>query len=264
VSLDLHALTEAIYLIAAVLATLGATLRRPGFARAGVATLALGALAHAAAFFEFHDFQVPPPTTGLPGAISLMAWFGTIFYLALATRLRVRGLAVVVAPAAFLGVFFAVIGRGSEAAAPAEAGAIWGAVHVVLASGGLALGGVAAAAGVLFVLHHQGLKRKRRARSRLPLPSLEALDEVNALAVALGFLLITLGVVTGVLWVYKREGAIWPGTPHANAMLVAWAIYGALLASRVLARAGALTAARSAVVGFVFLALAAVGAQVFG
>lgn len=262
-SLDLHALTAGVYLLAAVLATLGASLRSPGFARAAVIALAVGALVHAGAFFAYHDFQFPPPSTGLPGAVSLMAWFGTIFYLAVASRLRLRGLAVVVAPAAFLGVFFAAIARDAGPLAPAEAGALWGAVHVALASAGLALGGVAGAAGALFVLHHQGLKRKRP-RSRLPLPPLEALDRVNSLAVSLGFLLISLGVVTGVLWVHGTRGELWPGSPHANAMLAAWAIYGALVLLRATSVIGALLAARAAVIGFAFLALAVVGVGMLG
>jgi ABC-type uncharacterized transport system permease subunit len=263
VSLDLHALTAGVYLVAAVLATLGASLRHAGFARAAVGALAVGALVHACAFFAFHDFQFPPPSTGLPGAVSLMAWFGTIFYLAVAAR--VRGLAVVVAPAAFLGVFFVAIARGAGAEAPAEAGPLWGAVHVLLSSAGLALGGVAGAAGVLFVLHHQRLKRKRSRRSRLRLPPLEALDRVNSLAVSLGFLFISLGVVTGVLWVHETRGELWPGgSPHANAMLAAWAIYGALVSARVFSATGALLAARASVVGFAFLALAVVGVEMLG
>jgi len=262
-SLDLHALTAGVYLLSAVLATLGLSLRNASFARAAVIALAVGALVHAGAFFAYHDFQFPPPSTGLAGAVSLMAWFGTIFYLAVAVRLRLRGLAVVVAPAAFLGVFFAAIARGAESGAPAPAGELWGAVHIVLASAGLALGGVAAAAGALFVLHHRGLKRKR-SRSRLPLPPLEALDRVNSLAVSLGFLLISLGVVTGVLWVHETEGELWPGTPHANTMLVAWAIYGGLVLSRTLSATGALLAARAAVLGFAFLTMAVIGVRMLG
>jgi ABC-type uncharacterized transport system permease subunit len=262
-SLDLHALTACVYLLAAVLATLGASLRNPSFARAAVVALAVGVLVHAGAFFAYHDFQFPPPSTGLAGSISLMAWFGTIFYLAVASRLRLRGLAVVVAPAAFLGVFFAAIARGTESGAVSEPGALWGAVHIVLASAGLALGGVAAAAGALYVLHHQGLKRKR-SRSRLPLPPLEALDRANSLAISLGFLLISLGVVTGVLWVYETRGELWPGTSHANAMAVAWAIYCALVLARRFSVAGALLAARAAVVGFAFLVVAVLGVALLG
>ena len=262
-SLDLHALTDAIYLIAAVTATLGASLRNARLARAAVASLAIGALVHAAAFFAYHDFQVPPPSTGLPGAVSLMAWFGTVFYLAVASRLRLRGLAVVVAPAAFLGVFFAAIARNVGPETPADPRELWGAVHVLLASAGLALGGVAGAAGALYVVQHQSLKRKR-GRKMLPLPSLEALDQVNSLAVALGFLLISLGVVTGVLWVHETRGELWPGSPHANAMLVAWAVYAALVVSRSFSATGALVAARFAVAGFAFLTLAIIGVEVIG
>ena len=261
-SVDLHALTALIYLVASVKATLGAALRNAKLARAAVASLAIGALVHAAAFFAYHDFQVPPPSSGLGGAVSLMAWFGTVFYLVVGVRMRLRGLAVVVAPAAFLGVVFAAVARSVGSGEPTDPRELWGAVHVLLASAGLALGGVAGAAGLVFVAQHQSLKRKRG--RPFPLPSLEALDRVNALAVSTGFLLITLGVVTGVFWVYETRGELWPGGPHANAMLIAWAVYAALVISRLLRASGGLLAARSAVAGFAFLAIAVVGVELLG
>jgi ABC-type uncharacterized transport system permease subunit len=259
VSLDLHFVTAVVYLAAAVMATLGLAGRNARLARAAVAALALGALLHAVAFLSFHDFQIPPPSTGLPGAVSLMAWLGTVFYLVVGAGHRLQGLAVLVAPAAFVGVFFSAVSRPSAAAATPDPA--WASAHILLASAGLALLGVAAAAGMLFVIHHRALKAKRRG-TRLPLPPLEALDRVQVLAVSLGFLLLTLSVVTGALWVLETDGRLWPGTPHATATLVAWAIYAVLVGARRMTRQGARQSALSAALGFAFLMLAVVGVEV--
>jgi ABC-type transport system involved in cytochrome c biogenesis permease subunit len=255
---NLHGLAEALYLTAAALAIFGLTWRRPRLSRAAVGALAAGALLHAAAFFQMHHFQVPPRLSGLGGAVSLAAWLGTLFFLALARRGRLDALVVLVAPAAFLGVFFgsAELVAG---AAPRPAVPIWAQVHVLLASAGFALLGVACAAGLLFLVQRRSLKRKQGPLGRPALPPLEALDRVNALAVSLGFLLLSLALVTGVAWTLDREGQLWPRSPHASAALVAWAIYAVLVGARWLARQGATRAAQSAVAGFAILVAAVVG-----
>jgi ABC-type transport system involved in cytochrome c biogenesis permease subunit len=252
---SLHALTEGVYLLAAVLGTLGLALGRPRTSRFAVATLAVGALLHAGAFLQVHRLQAPPRLSGLPGAVSLAAWLGTLFFLALVRRARLHGLVAIVAPLAFLGVFLGSFGVPGAAPAPR-----WAQVHVLLASAGFALLGVAGAAGLLFLAQHRALKRKRSPRGRLALPPLEALDRVNALAVSVGFLFLSLALVTGVLWTVEREGQLWPRSPHANAALVAWGIYAFLVGARWLARQGAARSAQSAVAGFAILVGAVVGA----
>jgi ABC-type transport system involved in cytochrome c biogenesis permease subunit len=252
---NLHVLTEAIYLAAAVLGTLALALGQPRLSRAAVGVLAVGALVHAAAFFQLHAFQVPPRLSGLPGAVSLAAWLGTLFFLGLVRRARLHGLVALVAPAAFLGTFL-----GSFKVPGAEPAPIWAQAHVLLASAGFALLGVAGAAGLLFLAQHRALKRKQGPKGRVALPPLEALDRVNALAVSLGFLFLSLGLMTGVLWTLEVEGRWWPRSPHASAALVAWAIYAILVGSRWLARQGAIRSAQSAVAGFAILVFAVVGA----
>lgn len=264
--MDLHAATAALYLAAAVAATLGLALRWPRLARGAVALLAAGALVHGLAFFELHRRPQPPDLTQLPAAVSLMAWLGTLFSLAIVWRGRLAALVALVAPAAFLGTSFAALALGGTQAAPGPSPA-WSHVHVLLASAGLALLGVAGGAGVLFVLQHRRLKARRTSPSgtgRMALPSLEALDRVNAVALSLGFLLLTLGLVSGVLWVQAAEGRLWPGSLHAWATLLAWAIYAALVAARFGLRQGARDSALCAVAGFAVLLVAVVGVGVLG
>jgi ABC-type transport system involved in cytochrome c biogenesis permease subunit len=241
-----------------VAAASGLGVRGRRFLDIAVGLLALAAVLHGVAFFELHKLSPTPSLTDLPLAVSLAAWLLVLSFLALQLRLRTRALAVLVAPAAFLGTVFAAF----SAAAPeqGEVGSpLWSHLHVLLASGGLALLGVAGAAGALYLIHHRAIKGKRAVGPPSALPSLENLDRANSLASALGFLLLSLGVLTGVLWVETREGRLWPGGLHANATLVVWLVYAALIATRFGSKQGARLAALGSAAGFALLLAVVIG-----
>ena len=254
----LHQATAALYLAASLAAALGLVLPSPRLGRFAVGLIAAGVALHTVSFLALHGADPPPPLTSLPAAVSLMVWMAVLVYLVLLRRARVAGLVVLLAPAAFVGVFGAALGFGRGTTNGLAPSASWSHVHVLLASGGLGFLGVAGIAGVLYVVEHRRLKAKRPPLP-VPLPSLEALDRVNRLALGLGFLLLSLGVVTGVLWVRAASGQLWPGTPHAIWTLVAWAIYAVLTTARFGAHQGARESALSAALGFGFLLFAVVG-----
>lgn len=262
-ALGIHQLAAGLYLGAALAAALGLVLPAPRLARGAVVVLAAAAVAHGLGFLQLHTRGAPPALTTLPAAVSLTAWLGTVFYLALQLRGRLAGLAVLVAPAAFLGTFFESLWIPAEAPAAGAGSPLWSHLHILLASAGLALLGVAGFAGLLYVAHHRAIKAKRPGALRLPLPSLEALDRANVLALAVGFLLLTLGLLTGVLWVYADQSRLWPGTLHANVTLAAWAVYAAVVAARFGAHQGARQSALSSAAGFAFLLFAVVGVGLF-
>jgi ABC-type transport system involved in cytochrome c biogenesis permease subunit len=91
------------------------------------------------------------------------------------------------------------------------------------------------------------------------MPSLEALDRVNRVALVVGFPLLTLGVVTGSLWLHSQSGVLWSGSVHETWSVTAWIIYLGLSVLRFLGHQGARQAAASAVAGFAFLVFAVVG-----
>ena len=136
---QIHQLTAAIYLIAAIVASLGLALPAPRLGRVAVVLLGVGALAHVLCFGAMHTGGSTPALTSLPAAVSFMAWVGTVFYLVLALRARLGGFVVLVAPLAFVSVFVAGLRLPALAPAVAPAGGSWGHAHVLLASAGLAL-----------------------------------------------------------------------------------------------------------------------------
>jgi len=260
----LQQLTSAVYLGAGLVSGAALALAAPRLQRAAVALLAVGVVAQGVAFSMLHEIEPPPPLTDLPTAASFMAWVGTAFFLLLLLKARLQGLIVVIGPVSFLAVF-AAIGRGPVFEPTHFAGGgSWPHFHVLLSSAGLSLLGLAALAGGLFLAEHRRLKAHRPLRARLPLPSLEALDRTNAVALAVGFPLLTLGVVTGIIWVHSVSGRFWTATPHQLLSVTAWAVYALLAAARFGSKQGARQAAASAVLGFAFLFTAVIGLELLG
>lgn len=260
-AVQLHQWTAVLYLAAGVLAWLGIGLRSRRLERSAVGVLLAGAVMHVLAFTHLHELQPPPPLTDLPTAVSFMACVGTLFFLALMRWLRLAGLAVLVAPLAFVSVFFASLRLGHAAPTPLLGAGSWPHAHVLLASAGLALLGVSGLAGAIFLTEHRRLKAKRPLDSRIPLPSLEALDRVNRVSLAVGFPLLTLGVVAGMIWVHSVYGRVWTGDHHETWSAIAWAVYAVLVTARFAGRQGARQAALSAVAGFAFLLFAVIGTE---
>jgi len=256
-------MAAALYLAAGIGAVLGLALPAPRILYGARWGLALGAAAQAVAFATLHRIDPAPSLADLTQAVAVMAWLGVIFLLALLSKWRLPGFVPPLAFVAFLAAFGATLDLGTiDPSDPALRAASTGSIphaHILLASAGLAALGVAGLAGFFFLLEHRALKRRRRRPRRLAMPSLEALDRVNRLALVLGFPLLTLGMLTGSLWLDSRAGQLWSGSLHEMWTAIAWVIYVGLVGLRFGGHQGARQAAASAVAGFAFLLVAVVG-----
>jgi ABC-type transport system involved in cytochrome c biogenesis permease subunit len=257
----LHQLSAAFYLAATLGTALGLALPNARLARLAVWTLGAAALVHTIAFAGLHALDPPPPLTTLPAAVSLMAWLAVVFALLLQRRGRLESLAGLVAPFAFAATLYAASALAGAESPVSGGDGRWPHLHVILASAGLSLLGVAGVAGVLFLAENRQLKAKRRGSLRRPLPSLEALDRVNVAALALGFPLLTSGVIAGMVWSEALTGRLWDGGPHATWTGIAWLIYLALVLARFGMGWRGRDAAACAAAGFAFLLFAVVGVE---
>ncbi len=230
----------------------------PAMGRGATWGLALGALVQALSIATLHGVEAPS-ITSLPTVLVLSTWMAVLFALLLASKVRLPGIAAVVGLLAFLSVFVASIGWDPRPDGDAAVTGTWPHAHVLLAASGIALLGIAGLAGLTYLFEHRRLKAKPPVPASVPLPSLEALDRVNVVTVAVGFVLLTLGILTGMVWLEQTQGMVWMGTAHEAWMVISWAIYAGLVAARFAGRQGARQAAASALAGFVFLLFGVVG-----
>lgn len=257
--IELQQTAAAIYLAAGVGALIGIALPSARASRGAVWGLGLGALVQGLALGTLHRLDPVPSLTSLPFVGSFMVWVAILFLLLFMWRVRLTGLAAVAGPVAFLAIFVASLHLPSSVANGLRAEGVVPHAHVLLSSAGLGLLGVSGIAGIFFLREHRRLKQKRPVSRGFRLPSLEALDKVNVAALAVGFPLLTLGVITGSVWLHSVTGTAWSGSDHETWTIVAWGIYAGLAAARFAGRQGARQAAASAVAGFAFLLFAVVG-----
>jgi len=64
------------------------------------------------------------------------------------------------------------------------------------------------------------------------LPSRDALDELIYQCTILGFIFLTLGIITGAVWAHYAWGRYWGWDPKETWSLITWLVYAAMLHSR--------------------------------
>jgi len=100
----------------------------------------------------------------------------------------------------------------------------WLLIHVITCFFGYAAFGLAFGAAVLYLV--QAFRRP----PQTPSPAL--LDRLLYRAAVIGFVFLTLGILTGAVWAETAWGRYWSWDPKETASLVTWFIYAALLHAR--------------------------------
>jgi ABC-type transport system involved in cytochrome c biogenesis permease subunit len=136
---------------------------------------------------------------------------------------------------------------------------VWRVIHLVsvyLGTLGVVFGG---AAGALY-LHVDRLLRQRRGVGRLAtlgrFSDLETIERAVVAAAASGFILITIGLVTGLVIVTADPGKLGPGWWHSPKVALAgavWAIYALVMHVRFVPNFRGRRAAWLAIIGFVLM-----------
>jgi len=102
----------------------------------------------------------------------------------------------------------------------------WLLIHVVTAFLGYAAFALAFGTAVLYLVQDR--------RPRASLPPLPQLDRLIYRATVLGFLLLTLGILTGAVWAESAWGHYWSWDPKETWSLITWLIYATMLHARLL------------------------------
>ncbi len=210
-----------------------------------------GALGGQALFFIARVLQGNPLlASGLYEGLVFFSSCLLLAFLLLTLRFRVPVLGAFVVPLAF--ILQALAAFNVEAVTghlPPQLRSFWYPFHVGFAFLGEALFAVACATGVMYLLQEKGLKRKRPGAFYHRLPSLDVLDLVNHRSLTLGFLFLTVGIVTGAFWAQNAwQKALW--NPKVIWSLGTWLIYAAVLHARLTAGWRGRRAAILSILGF--------------
>lgn len=197
-----------------------------------------------------------PFSIGLPEAISLLAWTLAVLACIISIERQNRVLGAILLASAALGA--AVTGTGRTYAETTAAG--WQlTAHILLSMGAAALLFAAAATALLLVFLDRRLRTRRIAHLPSVLPPLDALEKVMFRLIGTGFMLLTLSLFTGFVFVTNLFAQhLFQKTVLS---LIAWIIFGVLMIGRIRFGWRGRSAVGWTLSGFGMLALAYFGAK---
>ncbi len=190
------------------------------------------------------------PLASLFEAMSFFSWALVLAFLIVELRYRVHILGSFILPMAFVSLVSAATFPTEIRALSPQYQTSWRNIHTSLSVLGSAAFALAFTAGLMYLIQERLLKSKTFNSLYHKLPSLELLDSLNQKAILFGFPLLTLGIITGVLWSQWAWGFYWSWDPKQTLTLVTWFFYLGVLHGRLTMGWRARRAALLSVIGF--------------
>ncbi len=122
----------------------------------------------------------------------------------------------------------------------------------------ISYGAFGVAFGVSMVYLFRG-RMKEDAFHQKEMPDLERLDLISYRTVSLGFLFLTLVIITGAIWAERAWGRYWSWDPKETWSLITWIIYALYLHVRLSRGWNGKKAAWFAVIGFICVVFTYIG-----
>ncbi len=259
VNVLLFKITLLLYFVATVLFLVDMIWRREAAGKVARWVLYGGFAVHCATLVSRYLNTGYTPAANLYEALSFFAWAVVGCFLAFDLRYRLTALGAFSCP---LALALMIIGSAATKA-PHELNPMldswWFPVHVTLAFLGDAVFGVAAGAGVLYLVQERMLKSKKFSSLYYQLPSLQVLDSINYKCLTFGFPLMTMGIISGAIWANSAWGGYWRWDPKETWALLTWFLYAALLHGRLTIGWRGRRAAIFAIIGFLCLLFSFLG-----
>ena len=174
------------------------------------------------------------PFSNLYESLIFFAWTVILLYLIMEWRTKSRTLGAFVTPLAFLALAYASFSPNVRSHIQPLIPALksnWLISHVITCFFGYAAFGLSFGISIMYLL--KLLDKDNRENLFLKLiPGKGVLDELNYQMVVIGFLMLTLGIITGSVWAHSAWGSYWSWDPKETWSLITWLIYASVLHSR--------------------------------
>jgi len=173
-----------------------------------------------------------PPFSNLYESMVFFSWCIALIYILFEWRAKQKIFGAFVIPFALLtSAYAAILDSEIEPLIPALK-SNWLLIHVSVSF--LAYGAFALSCGIsityLIKIWHEKTGENQGLGGILPASQL--LDEYSYKAIAAGFPLLTLGILTGAIWAHYAWGSYWSWDPKETWSLIVWLIYAGFLHAR--------------------------------
>jgi ABC-type transport system involved in cytochrome c biogenesis permease subunit len=119
-------------------------------------------------------------------------------------------------------------------------------------------------AGLMYIIQERELKHKRFGTIFYRLPSLDTCDGISKKSMAIGFALLTIGILAGLGYTRAHYGVYWKGDPLEIFSAATWVLYLFLIQTRMTAGWGGRTGALASIVSFLIVVCSLFGVRYLG
>lgn len=214
--------------------------------------------------FVFHTFaliargigaQRMPLTNQYEFATSF-AWGISLCFILFEGKYNFKAMGTFVTPIIFIIIGYAsMLNKGVRPLMPALQ-SHWLTIHVTMAVISYGAFGVACGVSGMYLLREKFSKDEFFKKH---MPSLERLDLISYRAISLGYLFLTLVIITGAIWAERAWGRYWAWDPKETWSFVTWIIYSVYLHVRMTKGWKGKRAALFSVIGFICVLFTYIG-----
>jgi cytochrome c-type biogenesis protein CcsB len=174
------------------------------------------------------------PFSNLYESLIFFAWTLMFLYMIVEWRTKNKTFGTFVTPLAFLAMAYASFSPNISSHIQPLIPALksnWLISHVITCFFGYAAFGVSFGLSVMYLLKGLDAPEKRNIFLKL-IPGRGILDDLNYQMIVIGFLMLTLGIITGSVWAHSAWGSYWSWDPKETWSLITWLVYAAVIHSR--------------------------------
>jgi cytochrome c-type biogenesis protein CcsB len=252
-----------LYFVGFVHAVLTVLNRKQTLFRPALGAVSAGFVLHVASIsmraMEVHYL----PLTQQYEAFSFFGALAALGFLIAYAKYRIAPLSVFAFPLIFVMTFIANLFYDPSSSIPPVLRSNWLYIHTPMVFLGYAALFIAFAAAIMYLIQEHALKSKHSVRFYNWLPSLDICDDLAYRSLAIGFPLITLGIITGALWA-QGVGVLWARDAKVVLSFLTWLVYLLLIFYRSIAGWRGRKAAYLSIVGFIGVLVTFLGTNYYG
>lgn len=231
--------TTFIYFFAFMAYLLGMVMHRAFFSRLGTCISLLGFVAQTLGIIlrwvESYKMGIGhAPFSNLYESLVFFAWTLMLLYLLMEWRTKNRSIGSFVTPLAFLAMAYASFSPSISSHIQPLIPALksnWLITHVITCFFGYAAFALSFGISIMYLLKRPDKAEERNLFLRL-IPSRAILDDLSYQMIVIGFLMLTLGIITGSVWAHSAWGTYWSWDPKETWSLITWLVYAAVIHAR--------------------------------
>jgi cytochrome c-type biogenesis protein CcsB len=243
-------LTILFYAASTVVYTVFLVRQKKQYYRAGVALLSVGFAVHLVLIIIGTVSSGHLPVNTLRDTLSFGSLTVAGVFLLFQYRYRLKVLGIFAAPLAAVTMIAVALMPSANMPAQPILKSMWLVAHVTLIFMGEASLALACGLGILYLVQEQAIKSKKPGFFFRRLPSLDLLDSAGQTCILAGFVLMTMGLATGLIYAKAVWGRFWSWDPKEVWSGITWLLYAVLIHERLALGWRGRRAAIMAIVGF--------------